>query len=150
MLRSLFVVLLEIYLVVSVPVSEETIPGPAEVKTESQINQYPFLEEPEVFADNRSHHLFVGRCGRKDDLIHAETIIINNDGTSRTLGDIKISVQGPVYITCVKVLDQTPEGELSGAYPSYIAGGVAYNYIILGFKTAYGYGARFYVEVYGF
>lgn len=110
----------------------------------------PFLGEPEVFAENRSHHLYVGRCGKNDILIHSETIIINNDGTSRTLGDIKINVEGPVFITCVKVLDQVQEGQLSGAYPSYIAGGVGYNYIVLGFKTAYGYSANFYVEVHGY
>lgn len=109
----------------------------------------PILEEPDVFPENRTHHLFVGQCRETDQLLHAETIIINNDGTSKAAGDIKIKVEGPVFITCVTITDNLDKDGLSGAYPSYLAGGVGHSYIIIGFKTAYGYGAKFYVEVYG-
>lgn len=118
-------------------------------QTTTNVEDLPFLREPDVYPEKRPHHLFIGKCRALDKLIHAETIIINNDGTSKTAGDIKINVEGPVFITCVTVLDNMNENMTSGAYPSYSAGGVGHNYVILGFKTAYGYGANFYIEIYG-
>lgn len=57
-------------------------------------------------------------------------------------------MEGPVYITCVKVLDQIPDGE--GGYPSFVGGGVGFNYVVFNVTTEYGRGFNFYVEVGGF
>lgn len=37
----------------------------------------------------------------------------------------------------------------NGAYPSFIAGGVGYNYVVIGVKTSYGKGFDFYVQIFG-
>lgn len=117
--------------------------------TTTNLEDLPVLQGPEVYPEKRPHHLFIGKCRPYDQLLHSETIIINNDGTSKTAGDIRINVEGSVFITCVTVLDNMNENMTSGAYPSYVAGGVGHNYVTLGFKTAYGYGANFYIEIHG-
>ncbi|KAK5639140.1 hypothetical protein RI129_011632 [Pyrocoelia pectoralis] len=96
----------------------------------------------------KQHHLFIGRCSNLDDVLHSENIILNNDGKSQVNATIRMSVEGSVYITCVKVLDQVSDGE--GAYPSFVGGGVGHNYVIFNVTAAYGRGFNFYVEIKGY
>lgn len=57
-------------------------------------------------------------------------------------------MDGPVYITCAKILDQMPSGE--GAYPVYKAGGVGHNFVSFDVTSVYGKGFKFHVEIYGY
>ncbi|KAB0800966.1 hypothetical protein PPYR_05320 [Photinus pyralis] len=97
---------------------------------------------------DKQHHLFIGRCIPLDDVLHSENLILNNDGKSQVNATIRMSVEGSVYITCVKVLDQVSDGE--GAYPSFVGGGVGHNYVIFNVTAAYGRGFNFYVEIKGY
>ncbi|KAK4872198.1 hypothetical protein RN001_016322 [Aquatica leii] len=97
---------------------------------------------------NKPHHLFVGRCNLLDEVLHEENIILNNDGKSQVNATIRMNVEGPVYITCVKVLDQVSDGE--GAYPTFVEGGVGYNYVVFNVTAAYGKGFDFYVQINGY
>lgn len=59
----------------------------------------------------------------------------------------QIGVDGPIYITCVKILDNMPPGE--GAYPSFSDGGVGKNYVSFDVTTVLGKGFKFHVEIFG-
>lgn len=89
----------------------------------------------------------MGKCDNTDPYLHAERIVVNNDGKSRVLGDVRVNVEAQVNITCFKVLDMA--GTFSGAFPSYLTGGLGHNYVIFEFDAAYGYGINFLVELYG-
>lgn len=60
----------------------------------------------------------------------------------------QINVEGEVYITCVKVYDEVPNG--AGGYPSYTGGGVGHNYVEFNVVTEYGKGFHFFVQIFGY
>ncbi|GJQ67514.1 hypothetical protein Trydic_g5145 [Trypoxylus dichotomus] len=97
---------------------------------------------------NKQHHLYIGRCRPSDVKFHGENIILNNDGDNHVTAIISINVESNVYITCVNILDQIPDGK--GGYPKYLSGGVGYNFIEFEVMTNYGKGFNFYVEVFGY
>lgn len=109
------------------------------------LNEFYYIPEP-VF-DGKPHDLIVGECNNATNLLHEETIVVNNDGTSRIGGDIRVNVEAPVNITCFRVLDNA--GNSSGAVPSYLEGGLGHNYVVFDFNTIYGYGMNFLVQIYG-
>lgn len=59
-----------------------------------------------------------------------------------------MNVEGPVYITCVNIYDEIPNGE--GGYPSFAAGGVGHNFIEFNVLTHYGKGFHFFVQIFGY
>lgn len=59
-----------------------------------------------------------------------------------------MNVEAPVYITCVQILDQIPDGE--GGYPSFVSGGVGHNYVVFNVTADYGKGFNFYVQINGY
>ncbi|KAF5274601.1 hypothetical protein FQA39_LY07213 [Lamprigera yunnana] len=99
-------------------------------------------------ALNVSRDMVLGLCSPLDEVVHEESIIVNNDGKSQLNGTILINVHGPVYITCVMVLDQLSDGD--GAYPNFVDGGVGYNYVIFNVTAAYGKGFSFKIHVKGY
>ncbi|KAJ3640171.1 hypothetical protein Zmor_003487 [Zophobas morio] len=102
--------------------------------------EYKVLKKP--------HHLFIGRCSPDDNILHQENIILYNDGKSHVAAGIRVNVEADVYITCVKIHDEVPDG--AGGYPSYVAGGVGYNYVEFNVMTEYGKGFHFYVQIFGY
>ncbi|XP_018564974.1 uncharacterized protein LOC108906244 [Anoplophora glabripennis] len=97
---------------------------------------------------NKPHHLFIGRCSSKHRVLHQENIILTNDGKSHVSATIRMNVEGPVYITCVNIFDEIPNGE--GGYPSFAAGGVGHNFIEFNVLTNYGKGFHFFVQIFGY
>ncbi|CAG9816821.1 unnamed protein product [Phaedon cochleariae] len=96
----------------------------------------------------KPHHLFIGRCNRKYPIIHQENIILTNDGKSHVSAHIRMNVDGPFYINCVNIHDETPDGE--GGYPSFAAGGVGHNFVEFNVMTHYGKGFHFFVQIRGY
>ncbi|KAF5273371.1 hypothetical protein FQR65_LT04663 [Abscondita terminalis] len=124
--------------------NKTTTISPLNVKNESKTNSTISLK-----VLNQSHHLLIGRCNALDEILHEENIILNNDGKSQVNATIRMNLEGsPVYITCVKVFDQVPDGE--GAYPTFVEGGVGYNYVVFNVTAAYGKGFDFYVQINGY
>lgn len=58
-----------------------------------------------------------------------------------------MNVEADVYISCVKIYDQIADGQ--GGYPSFVSGGVGYNYVEFNVITAYGKGFHFFVQILG-
>ncbi|KAJ8943958.1 hypothetical protein NQ318_013539 [Aromia moschata] len=98
--------------------------------------------------NNKPHHLFIGRCNPKYKVLHQEHIILTNDGKSHVSANIRMNVEGPVYITCVNIYDEVPNGE--GGYPSFAAGGVGQNFVEFNVLTNYGKGFHFFVQIHGY
>ncbi|XP_057654740.1 uncharacterized protein LOC130892993 isoform X1 [Diorhabda carinulata] len=97
---------------------------------------------------DKPHHLFIGRCNPKDEVFHNENIILTNDGKSHVSAKIRMNIDGPVYISCVNIYDEIPDGK--GGYPSFVAGGVGYNFIEFKVLTDYGKGFHFFVKIQGY
>ncbi|RZC39456.1 uncharacterized protein BDFB_009617, partial [Asbolus verrucosus] len=102
--------------------------------------EYKILKKP--------HHLFIGRCKPEDNILHQENIILYNDGKSHVAAGIRVNVEAQVYITCVKIYDEVPDG--AGGYPSFVAGGVGHNYVEFNVMTEYGKGFHFFVQIFGY
>ncbi|CAG9855299.1 unnamed protein product [Phyllotreta striolata] len=96
----------------------------------------------------KPHHLFIGRCSPKDEILHEEHIVLTNDGKSHVSANIRMNIEGPVNITCVNVYDEMPNGE--GGYPSFAAGGVGHDFVEFNVMTNYGKGFHFYTRVQGY
>lgn len=58
-----------------------------------------------------------------------------------------MNVEALVYITCVKIFDEVPDGE--GGYPKHVSGGVDHNYVEFNVTTQYGKGFHFFVQIFG-
>ncbi|XP_072402397.1 uncharacterized protein [Diabrotica undecimpunctata] len=96
---------------------------------------------------NKPHHLFIGRCNPNDEILHQENLILFNDGKSHVSANIRMNIDAAIYITCVNIYDETPDGK--GGYPSYVAGGVGHNFIEFNVFTDYGKGFQFFVKIQG-
>ncbi|KAJ8974940.1 hypothetical protein NQ317_012920 [Molorchus minor] len=76
-----------------------------------------------------------------------ENIILTNDGKSHVSANIRVNVDGDVYINCVNIYDQVSDGK--GGYPSFSAGGVGRNFVEFNVMTDYGKGFHFFIQIYG-
>nr|XP_022915403.1 uncharacterized protein LOC111425539 [Onthophagus taurus] len=142
--RCLVIILCAIYFARSATIIEYDSENAHTKVTTENVTEDSYIE---VGIVKQQHHLYVGRCSPKDIKYHGENIIVNNDGKSHVGADILITIDGLVYITCVKVWDQVPDGE--GGYPYYTDGGVGKNFIRFNVTTGYGKGFDFYVEIFG-
>ncbi|KAL1492780.1 hypothetical protein ABEB36_010976 [Hypothenemus hampei] len=95
---------------------------------------------------NKPHNLFIGRCTKKYPVLYQENVVLNNDGKSQVTANIRINVEGPVRIICVKIYDEDPDVM---AYPSYSSGGIGKNFIEFNVLTTYGKGFKFFVQIFG-
>ncbi|KAG5896693.1 hypothetical protein JTB14_002539 [Gonioctena quinquepunctata] len=102
----------------------------------------------EIKILNQPHHLFIGRSGKKYEVLHQENIILTNDGKSHVSANIRMNIDAPVYITSVSIYDEIPNGE--GGYPSYTTGGVGHNFVEFNVITNYGKGFHFFVQIRGY
>ncbi|VEN44526.1 unnamed protein product, partial [Callosobruchus maculatus] len=103
--------------------------------------EYKLLKKP--------HNLFIGRCyPKKYPVLHQENVIVTNDEKSHVTAKIKMTVAGPVYITCANIYDQGAEGEES--YPTYSSGGVGQNFIEFDVLTQYGKGFKVFAQIFGY
>ncbi|XP_018326049.1 uncharacterized protein LOC108737606 [Agrilus planipennis] len=109
--------------------------------------QHRFITEitsksvPNVSASAKAlpHKLLVGRCEPKNTfLLHAETIVLNNDNNSNVMSTIKTLIDGPVEIKCLTVVDNPQEGK-NGGYLFYVNGGPGHNHVTFGIWTSDGF-----------
>lgn len=98
-------------------------------------------------VDDKTNELLVGNCTPDEPLIHAETIVVNNDGRSRLTGNIRVNVEAPVNITCVKLVNQADNA--SGVLAHLVEGGVGHNYVVFGVDTAFGQSINYFVQIFG-
>ncbi|XP_030756167.1 uncharacterized protein LOC115882312 [Sitophilus oryzae] len=135
--RGLYVFLTIIFLCINIVQMFTTITS----------KNYPIKGSIVVKEVKKPHHLFIGRCPKNVPMLHQENIILKNDNQTLISANIKVIVEGRVNITCVNIYDEDPEVQ---AYPSYISGGIGYNFIEFHVVTSYGNGFKFYVEIFGY